>query len=164
MRPALASADLRITHALRILISGFPTFAGQEFRRARDAISPPVPEDLAQAIISDCLLILSQLGAAMAERSASPGKPPLESQLVSILAAFQAGDDSRAVLMIANLDGERRDGWTMSLRVLAKRLLFSGIELRPAAREQAPTTAGPPVDGAARPFLRLVWSDGRRVG
>lgn len=163
MRPAIASADLRLTHALGVLVSGFPSFSSHEFRRARDAICPPVPEDLAQAIISDCLLVLSQMGAAVIANAKSTDKIPIELQLVSILAAFQAGDDSRAMLMIGDLAPERRDGWTLSMRVLAKRLFLSGIELHGRQAEPAPPRR-PAEPTRNVTGLRLVWSDGRRVG
>ncbi len=162
MRPALASADLRLTHALGVLISGFPSFPSHEFRRARDALCPPVPEDMAQAVISDCLLVLSQMGAAAIANGKSAGKVPLELHLVSILAAFQAGNDARALLMIDDLAAERRDGWTLSMRVLAKRLLLSGFELHGRHAERA---APRPAEQARHvPCLRLVWSNGQRVG
>lgn len=162
MRPALASADLRFTHALCVLVSGFPSFSSHEFRRARDAICPPVPEDLAQAIMSDCLLVLSQMGATVIGNAKSADRPPLELQLVSILAAFQQGDDSRAMTMISDVAAERREGWSLSMRVLAKRLLLSGIKLQ--GRHAEPAAASRPTgQTAAAPGLRLVWSNGRRV-
>lgn len=167
MTLAYPSPERCFADALGILIAGFPAYGAGEFERAREAIRGAVADDMAQAIVSDSVLVLSQLGPDMLalDRSYWDEQPAgwMRSRLLAILEAFQAGDDERAQAAMRTMASSNPSGATISLRVLAKRLSLAGVWLTQASRSGL--SGDPPAPARkARPALRLVWSNGRRAG
>ncbi len=123
--------DKPFAQALRILMRGFPGFGALEFERARAELSPPVSPDLAQAIVSDTVLVLSQLGPAVI--AGSLHSVDTETVLLEALRAIQHGKLEEAAGIVRRM-GTANPSQMLSLRVLAKRLTVAGIIMRSASR------------------------------
>lgn len=153
------SSDPSFARALETLCDGFPVFAEREFERARNALSPPLPSDLACAIVSDSVLALSALGIGAVRRG--PAMQCAKS-ITSILAALQSGRTSAAETMVRDLINDCRPAHMLPLQVLARRLTIAGVRVRilmplhaiPGGR----ASSEPPSSVSGAPRLKLVSS------
>lgn len=151
------SSVQKFVEAFRILKSGFPNYGNYEFERAKALLGTMVSEDMAQAIVSDTILVLSQFGPAFLN-GLSEAASPKETAMLNAIRHIQNGDLRQATRFLAADLGRVGTAQMLPLQVLAKRLGAAGIRLtdRPILRVIDGRSA-PPLPRHA-PTLRLVSS------
>lgn len=149
-------SDKPFAQALRVLLRGFPGYAAQEFEQAKSALSPPVAQDLAQAIVSDTVLVLSQFGPAVI--GGSLDRVDTGTVLLDTLRAIQQGKLDQAADIIRCM-GTANPSQMLSLRVLAKRLTVAGVIIRAPSRLNLQVIQG----GGQRRLARPRHAEGLRL-
>ncbi len=117
-----------LSEAFLVLMRGFPVYEDREFDRARRLLSPPTAPDMAGAIVSDIILVLSQLGLPTGRGRGSIAAS--QELLFSLLAAVQDAETRTAEIMVHRMTGSVGASQLLPLQVLAKRLTLAGIRLR----------------------------------